>query len=569
MFKKYNFDNSDIKRFQGILILIVVFFYLFLLIYYIIFNLNFFFFIDITKKLSEADVLELIPPSVIYNRRSDKPPSTTATRCAWRRTPLKVVDWTEFLTHVEKLTPSTNPIYERKMFRFDGSFRVARESDLYGALDANIFNLLQKLVDSDEFFGSCSAHPVKAEPDRIFYKNQEQLFLAIEVKTKDVLALKDLVEKYNIDIKYYNKDLTSPKNVVYQVNQIFGYLSWNELQYGVLTTYEETWFLKRNAGTLYVSPAIKYTSISPTLFRCYITIMNLARKSPFNAQLTKSPKPPPPPESSEGDNDDHDDDNYNPDDSDDQDSDNNNNSDDDDNDDNSYSDQKRRRSDDSSQSKQKRVKRGDNFSQSEWGNAGSQNSQSYNRVVTRQLSSGFSITIGDVSFSEFKCRDLLGEGRTGKVFRAEWHGEMVAVKLCDLYQHPDFEEEVLTEVAVYNALKPLQGLCIPHLKLAGYDNGLFIIATEIAGSPLKVEKLNYQERLDIVNKLSLIHSFNIIHNDIGLQNILISYCNDGYKVCFIDFAMSKQAKEKVELEKEMMMLKILLNLLVNKYLLYL
>ena len=50
----------------------------------------------------------------------------------------------------------------------------------------------------------------------------------------------------------------------------------------------------------------------------------------------------------------------------------------------------------------------------------------------------------------------------------------MAVKICDLYKQPQYEEEVLTEVAVYNTLKALQGYCIPRFKLAGYDGGLFV-----------------------------------------------------------------------------------------------
>lgn len=66
------------------------------------------------------------------------------------------------------------------------------------------------------------------------------------------------------------------------------------------------------------------------------------------------------------------------------------------------------------------------------------------------------------------------------------------MKVCDLYKHPDYEKEVLTEVAVYNALKAFQGLCIPRLNVAGYHGLIFVIATEISGSPLEVDKLNHR-----------------------------------------------------------------------------
>ena len=59
-------------------------------------------------------------------------------------------------------------------------------------------------------------------------------------------------------------------------------------------------------------------------------------------------------------------------------------------------------------------------------------------------------------------------------FKATLHGEMVALK-SDLWQHPDYEKELLNRAAVYHALKDL---------LDGYTaGGLFAIATDI-GRPL-------------------------------------------------------------------------------------
>ncbi|KAF9344916.1 hypothetical protein BGX26_003759 [Mortierella sp. AD094] len=214
--------------------------------------------------------------------------------------------------------------------------------------------------------------------------------------------------------------------------------------------------------------------------------------------------------------------------------------------------------DDHSQKKRERSQQSrGNSSQSErkrGGHGCRSGNQSGGRVMTRQLSTGFSVIIGEVYRSEFEFQDLLGEGRSGMVFRTHWRGDTVAVKICDLYHHPDYEEEVLTEVAVYNTLKDLQGHCIPQLKLAGYDGGIFVIATEIAGPPLKVDKLNHWERLEVVDKLSLIHAYGILHNDIRPDNILIRRYDDGIKVCFIGFAMSKRTSGKSELKNEIIKL---------------
>jgi tRNA A-37 threonylcarbamoyl transferase component Bud32 len=145
-------------------------------------------------------------------------------------------------------------------------------------------------------------------------------------------------------------------------------------------------------------------------------------------------------------------------------------------------------------------------------------------------------------WGSFRVVDILGYGRSGTVFKAILHGETVALKICDLWQHPDYEEELLNEVKVYYALKDLQGCCIPRLKSAGYTaGGMFAIATDIVGSPLEdEERLNAEECRIIRTALSCIHDHGFVHNDIDRDNILIK--RDGYQTYafLIDFALSKK-----------------------------
>ncbi|CAG8458981.1 2391_t:CDS:2 [Paraglomus occultum] len=60
---------------------------------------------------------------------------------------------------------------------------------------------------------------------------------------------------------------------------------------------------------------------------------------------------------------------------------------------------------------------------------------------------------------------------SGTVFKTILHGEQVLLKICDLWQHPDYEKE---------------GDCVPRFEGAGYTaGGLFTIATDIVGRPLE------------------------------------------------------------------------------------
>ena len=117
-------------------------------------------------------------------------------------------------------------------------------------------------------------------------------------------------------------------------------------------------------------------------------------------------------------------------------------------------------------------------------------------------------------------------------------------------------------MATYNTLKELQGKYIPILKAAGYlwDHMLFGIATEIVGTAIEVELLEYAERLEIIRALSAIHHYGILHNDIREENILIQHGSDGFRVSFIDFAFSEKTSDKKRLSQEMATLKDLLDL---------
>jgi hypothetical protein len=54
-------------------------------------------------------------------------------------------------------------------------------------------------------------------------------------------------------------------------------------------------------------------------------------------------------------------------------------------------------------------------------------------------------------WDSFRVLDVLGYGRSGKVFKAILRRETVALKICDLWQHPVYEEELINEVEVYHA----------------------------------------------------------------------------------------------------------------------
>ncbi|KAF9976083.1 hypothetical protein BGZ65_007980, partial [Modicella reniformis] len=440
--------------------------------------------------LSEADVLAMTLPMIRLLRRADRPPSSTATRFATRRTPTRVSDWTEFISDARLYEADTARAFRNHEITFDDQATYCSENTLTSIYDRNVLSVMKRLQGEDIFFGGHNAGVVVGEPDRVVIRTSGEILLAIEVKTSSVLQTNNLVHQYQRDLASMMLNLAPNRSCTHPIEQIHGYLCVNRLRYGILTTYNQTWLLRRVGDELKVSQAINSWDQDPTLLRCYSYILRLAREQasePSPTSPSNSPRPSTDSATSiEGD----DDSDYHP---------------------------------------------AIDF--------GKQNII-HQPVI---LPTGFTISVGDVHLPEFKWQGLLGSGRTGSVFKAEWRGEMVAAKICDLNQHPELEEEVLTEVAVYETLNSLQSICIPQLLCAGFYKGLFVVATEIVGTPLELDKLDLDKRLRIVEIFSQLHNFSILHGDVRPDNILVR----GEEVFLIDFGCSSKTTNKQELDNEM------------------
>ena len=372
----------------------------------------------------------------------------------------------------------------------------------------NVLHLLSDTIGSDqmpkEVFCRHEGHrEVQGEPTFLLVGG-DRLRLAIEVKTEWDLPDCDIVEMVEENRKDIRADRTPAVPVIDHIIEIYGYMGHNELQYGILSTYEKTWFLRRppdDPNKLLISDAVVTEAADPTLLQCFAYIMSLARRSP-NSPIPHLVPPSPPTAECK-----------------------------------STSEQ------------------GDDAS--ERNHAGTEEDSEEPRVEQPEGSP----ELENFGWDGLKVIDVLGYGRCGTVYKAVLRGEEVAYKLLDLWKHPDYEEEFLHEGEIYTYLKELQGHTIPKLKGFGYTAGGFLVfATEIAGSPIIVEELSDQERNEIVTALSGIHDRGILHNDIRPENILIQRHSDGFKVMFIDFTLSRDISKKSEPREEMITLKLILDL---------
>ncbi|RGB22059.1 hypothetical protein C1646_731291, partial [Rhizophagus diaphanus] len=167
------------------------------------------------------------------------------------------------------------------------------------------------------------------------------------------------------------------------VQQIYNYMGEYELRYGILTTYDNYWFLCREHMKLWISKILLLQSESPPVLKAYAYLTQQVKENP------NSPKP-----------------------------------------------------------------------------------QASSTFSNQQSSSNVPVNQQKFSFTDFKFKSILGEGRSGKMLLCKFRGEMIALKSVDLSKAPSYVlEEMQKEVEIYKDLADIQGKYIPKLICYGYYGG--------------------------------------------------------------------------------------------------
>ncbi|GBC18653.2 kinase-like domain-containing protein [Rhizophagus irregularis DAOM 181602=DAOM 197198] len=192
----------------------------------------------------------------------------------------------------------------------------------------------------------------------------------------------------------------------------------NELRYGILSTYDNHWFLRREHAKLWISKTLPLQSASPPVLKAYAYLTRRAKENP------KSPKPqvvvP-----VQGDNDSH--------------------------------------------TLQSHSKSSSNSSLNQKAFSSSLNNQFSSTSANQQSSP---VDQQDYSFTDFKFNGILGERRSGKTLLCEFRGDTIALKSINLSKAPLYIlKEMQKEVEMYKDLADIQGKYIPKLVCYGYYGG--------------------------------------------------------------------------------------------------
>ncbi|CAJ0912046.1 2564_t:CDS:2, partial [Entrophospora sp. SA101] len=451
----------------------------------------------VSEYMNVKEILSLkLPPLTYFSLRK----STGTTISSYQQSPQETFEWDGFIEDQQ---------FKQPHFL---DFRISDEPCVHQAIDHNIFRLLNTLEgDRNIDYVRYTAFPkVVGESDFICHKGSE-LLLVIEIKTKweNNLETKERLEEQVVFLQkeliklkeekvseYMNvKEILSLKlppltyfslrkstgttissyqqspqetfewdgfiedgyvpgdgsnSIIHIIKQIYGYMAANHLQYGVLATYDQTWFLKQsydeeNLGKLYISPSIGFNLKQPTIIKAYLYVQHLAEQS----QYCPSPPPSPllslPPSSSSDENESSG------------------------NDDTDYQPGRKRK----------------------YSSAGKkQSSQTKKSSLTININKCYKYS--ELSLKEFKFCHAIGFGQSGTVHLVFYQGRQIALKISDLSKHPELLSELQNEVHIYEKLQKRnimindsEMIMRPEIQWIGFG-----MATMIANSHEPIRELN-------------------------------------------------------------------------------
>ena len=220
--------------------------------------------------LSLEEVLSCIPPPVAYSSECSKSKTTTKVN---GDPPASVQLWGDFFDKVNSFHFDQQPIFERPQFILDKV--VFNEEDVRFAIDANICMVLNRLIGPEYDFSKRPTH-TPGIPDFNCHL-VGSLILVIEVKRKHVLE--------DINGRTFPDFYKTDEKARMVIQQVYNNMGVNELRYGILATYDNHWFLRREHTELWISKTFPLQSETPPVLKAYAYLTRQAKENP------KSPNP--------------------------------------------------------------------------------------------------------------------------------------------------------------------------------------------------------------------------------------------------------------------------------------
>ena len=428
-------------------------------------------------------------------------PSTVGTNRNHPKIPKVVERWDDFRTDAANYEYPTTPIGADVTLPFFTELKFKMEKDVDTVIQSHLllFNRIFRDQNkacrfeskADVFPSNTGTDPPKnplkfiGVPDNVLTLESKVLSF-VEDKTPNDLPVRhhhtgylfDLLEIYKEDIQYKPTDRIrgdiGRTDVCTVIDQVYGYLSLNNLIYGCVTCYDATYFLWRpRRGTLLISHPVFNGSRQPSLLQALYYFVQLVLKGHDTEQQTLVPSPKDsdlPVETTsyqEMDTDEH--------------------------------------------WTQGHSDSGSNYSSS---GADSKNKRAKYDLNLDSLLSG----------------TVVGFGATGQVIRLK--NSNIVVKHCDSYNNPDGFKMLKNEILVYEKLSKFNLEYVPRYYGECELYGQHFIALDF----IPGKHCDWRTNSELNDKLDFVirdlKSFGVVHQDLRPENVLLTREGD---IKLIDF----------------------------------
>ncbi|KAK5669150.1 hypothetical protein QVD99_003560 [Batrachochytrium dendrobatidis] len=408
-------------------------------------------------------------PEPVYDNPVSRP--NTSGRI-WKK-PTHVFLWSDFKQRAVDWIGANHHQHSQRVQRpvfVPGIIITEEVQSLQPFIKLNLLNISAKcFIPPSEFKARRQITSCVGEPDHLMTRDGE-IVAIVEEKGNWALSTGDIVNSYDTE-----------RTRASALDQLYHYMRLNHRQYGILSSYENTWFVYRNQEcavceepqvheTLYVSEGISFTVRTPTVQQCL---------SYFNSIVNHNHMDSPP--------------------------------------------------------ASKRPSRASSATQISRPSSSRVSPRASLSKGCSSLSSGIQINEQpqDFDVDDFKFDTVLGEGRS-KVYLDYYGSSRIALKVADIAKHGEMLPELLNEVSVYEQLSGLQGNGIPRFVCHGFvEDVLYCVGVSICGTV--ANGFTEQQKQKLLETLESIHEAGILHNDIKKENILIDESGNPY---IIDFGFS-------------------------------